>query len=181
MVGVPGPIDLRTEIRIPDGTFIPPETVGKIVLHNDPAIDATKAWPWSSVSRFIQAVGPTGVEHPTRCKGGIERGPLSEPVVLLGNPGPAGAGTIDLRGRTTLAQAAAIIAAAKCYVGIDSGLMWIAGSVQAPVVGLYGTSYIAAYKAIHPHNPNAVYLQVDGALDQIPVEAVLDHLPQGAL
>jgi ADP-heptose:LPS heptosyltransferase len=154
MVGVPGPIDLRTEIRIPPGTVIPPEAAGKIVLHNDPAIDATKAWPWESVRQLVVAVEP-------------------EQVVLLGNPGPEVAGVLDLRGRTTLAQAAAIIAAARCYVGIDSGLMWLAGSLQAPVVGLYGTSYIAAYDKIQPVNPNAVYLQAEGALDRIAVNNVL--------
>jgi ADP-heptose:LPS heptosyltransferase len=154
MVGVPGPIDLRTEIAIPPGTVIPPEAAGKIVLHNDPAIDATKAWPWERVRQLVAAVGP---EH----------------VVLLGNPGPAVDGVCDLRGRTTLPEAAAIVAAARCYVGIDSGLMWIAGSLQAPVVGLYGTSYIAAYHKIQPLNPNAEYLQAEGALDRITVNDVL--------
>ena len=90
-------------------------------MHNDPSIDATKAWPWENVRELVAALGPSE-------------------VVLLGNPGPEVAGVFDLRGRTTLAQAAAIIAAARCYVGIDSGLMWIAGSLQAPVVGLYGVT-----------------------------------------
>jgi hypothetical protein len=40
------------------------------VLHNDPSIDATKAWPWEHVERFVRAVGPAE-------------------VVLLGGPGPA--------------------------------------------------------------------------------------------
>jgi ADP-heptose:LPS heptosyltransferase len=85
---------------------------------------------------------------------------------------------MDLRGRTTLAQAAAIIAAARCYVGIDSGLMWIAGSLQAPVVGLYGTSYIAAYDKIQPQNANAVYLQAEGPLAGITPTAVLQAYEQ---
>ena len=71
---------------------------------------------------------------------------------------------MDLRGKTTLAEAAVIIKAAKCYVGIDSGLMWIAGSLQVPTVGLYGTSYLPAYRAIYPENPQAVYLQAEGPL-----------------
>lgn len=157
MVGVPGPIDLRTEIAIPPGTTIPPEAAGKIVLHNDPAIDATKAWPWESVRQLVAAVG-------------------ASEVVLLGNPGPEVAGVLDLRGRTTLAQAAAIVAAARCYVGIDSGLMWIAGSLQVPAVGLYGTSYIPAYDRIQPVNPNAVYLQAEGGLAGIAVDGVIATL-----
>ncbi len=154
MVGVPGPIDRRTEVVVPPGTAIIPGAARKIVLHNDPAIDATKAWPWESVQEFARAVGP-------------------DDIVLLGGPGPEVPGTLDLRGRTTLSQAAAVIQAARCYVGIDSGLMWIAGSLQVPTVGLYGTSYIPAYAAIYPENPNAVYLQSEGALDRISPESVL--------
>jgi ADP-heptose:LPS heptosyltransferase len=154
MVGVPGPIDLRTEIAIPPGTQIPPDAAGKVVLHNDPSIDPTKAWPWSSVRWLIAALP-------------------AQQVVLLGHPGPEIPGTLDLRGRTTLAQAAAVIRAARCYVGIDSGLMWIAGSLEKPAVGLYGTSYIPAYDAIQPRNPQAIYLQAEGPLDRIAPEAVL--------
>jgi heptosyltransferase-2 len=83
-------------------------------------------------------------------------------------------GALDLRGRTTLAQAAAIIGAARCYVGIDSGLIWIAGSLQVPAVGLYGTSYIPAYEAIQPHNPQATYLQAEGSPAALPPELVLE-------
>jgi len=161
MVGVPGPIDLRTEVCIPAGTAIPPEARGKIVLHNDPAIDARKAWPWAYVERLVQCLG---------------RRIGSGETLLLGHPGPVVSGTLDLRGRTSLAQAAAIIAAARCYIGIDSGLMWIAGSLQVPTIGLYGTRYLPAYGAIQPRNPRAIYLQAEGALDMIPPEAVLEAL-----
>jgi hypothetical protein len=154
MVGVPGPIDLRTEICIPPGTAVPAGAGGKIVLHNDPAIDASKAWPWEHVAQLVRMIG-------------------RDEALLLGNVGPPVRGAIDLRGRTTLAEAAAIVGAARCYVGIDSGLMWIAGSLHAPVVGLYGTSYIPAYAAIQPQNPHAFYLQADGPVAGIPHEAVM--------
>jgi ADP-heptose:LPS heptosyltransferase len=153
MVSVPGPIDLRTEICVPPHAVCPPEARGKVVLHNDPSIDATKAWPWTSVQQLLRLL-------------------RRESVVLLGNPGPEVDRVIDLRGKTTLVEAAAIIAQCRCYVGIDSGLMWIAGSLGVPAVGLYGTSYIAAYKAIQPVNPKAVYLQAEGALDRISVDEV---------
>ena len=81
---------------------------------------------------------------------------------------------MDLRRSTNLAQAAKIIAEAGCFVGIDSGLMWIAASLQVPTVGLYGASYIPAYSAIQPVNPNATYLQSDAGLDRISVEEVLE-------
>lgn len=154
MVGVPGPIDLRTEIRLPPGTRVPPEAAGKVVFHNDPAIDPSKAWPWEHARELIRLLGPGQ-------------------VVVLGGPGPELPGTLDLRGSTTLAEAAAVIAAAACYVGIDSGLIWIAGSLQVPTVGLYGTSYIPAYGAIQPWNPRARYLQTEGGLEAIsPVEVL---------
>jgi ADP-heptose:LPS heptosyltransferase len=157
MVGVPGPIDLRTEVAIPEGTALPQGCQGKIVLHNDPSIDATKAWPWPALRELVAAIG-------------------LDQVVLLGNPGHDVPGVVDMRGQTTLAEAAAIIQASRCFVGIDSGLMWIAGSLQAPTVGLYGTSYIPVPQSIQPQNPNAVYLQVEGTLDRIPPSAVLDAL-----
>jgi ADP-heptose:LPS heptosyltransferase len=153
-IGVPGPIDLRTEIQIPARSVIPEAARAKVVIHNDPAIDARKAWPWAAVAELVQLLSP-------------------DQAVLLGNPGPTIPGVLDLRGQTTLAQAAAVIQAARCYVGIDSGLMWIAGSLQVPAVGLYGTSYIPAYEAIQPVNPNAVYLQAEGPLDLISPEIVL--------
>lgn len=156
-VGVPGPIDLRTQIAIPPDTSIPSDAAGRIVIHNDPNIDSTKAWSWEYLNEFVKAVDP-------------------ENVVLLGNPGPGITDVIDLRGKTTLAEAAAIIQACKCYVGIDSGLMWIAGSLQVPVVGLYGTSYIPAYSAIQPINPCAVYLQVEGSPAEIAPKRVLNAL-----
>src|SRR5947207_3382822 len=145
MVGVPGPIDRRTEVAIPPGTPIPAEAKGRIVLHNDPAISPAKAWPCEYVRELAAALAP-------------------EPLLLLGSPGPEVPGALDLRGRTTLAQAAAVIAACRSYVGIDSGLMWVAASLQVPTVGLYGTSYAPAYAALHPHNPIATYLQVEGPL-----------------
>jgi ADP-heptose:LPS heptosyltransferase len=154
---IPGPLDLRTEIAIPSGTRIPAEWRGKVVLHNDPTVDATKAWPWESVRQLVQRLGP-------------------EPVVLLGHPGPDVDGALDLRGRTSLAEAAAVIEACRGYIGIDSGLMWIAASLGVPAVGLYGTTYIPVPQAVQPVNPRARYLTAQGVLAGIPVEEVLLHV-----
>lgn len=153
MVGVPGPVNLQTELVIPKSIGVPREASGKVVLHNDPSIDSTKAWPWDNVRQLVQLIGP-------------------DRVALIGNPGPSVDGVTDLRGQTTLAEAAAVIQACACFVGIDSGPMWIASSFQVPAVGLYGTSYIPAYGAIQPRNPNACYLQTEGKPEGITVEAV---------
>ena len=156
-VGVPGPICRRTEVALPPDVRVPPEAVGKVVLHNDPALDARKAWDWNAVREVVRRLG-TGQ------------------VVLLGRPGPDVPGALDWRGRTTLAQAATILAQCAGYIGVDSGLMWIAGSLGVPTVGLYGTAYIPAYQAIYPENPQAVYLQAEGSPCLIGPEAVLNAL-----
>ncbi len=154
-IGVPGPIDLRTEVAIPPGTAVPPHAAGKLVLHNDPVIDPRKAWPWQAVREFVRMVG-------------------ADEVVLVGRPGEPVPGAVDLRGQTTLAELAAVIRDSACYIGIDSGPMWIAGSLQVRTVGLYGTEYIPAYEAIQPLNPHASYLQAEGSVRQITAAAVFD-------
>src|SRR5262245_59752710 len=100
----------------------------------------------------------------------LRRGTYHAPSEVGWCPVP---GAFDVRGQTTLAQAAAIIASCRCYVGIDSGLMWIAGSLRVSAVGLYGTTYIPAYSAIQPVNPRAIYLVAEGTLDGIPPERAL--------
>lgn len=153
-IGVPGPLDRQTEVALPPGVQVPAGAVGKIVLHNDPTTDDAKSWPWEAAALLVQRLGASN-------------------VVVIGRPGPELPGTVDLRGRTTLAETAALIGACRCYIGVDSGPMWIAASLQVPVVGLYGTSYIRAYAALQPHNLRAAYLQAEGPLSRIPVEAVV--------
>jgi len=159
MVGVPGPIDRRTEIKILEGVVLPPGSANKIVLHNDPTTDPRKAWPWEHVLQLVQEVGP-------------------EKFVLLGRPGPVLPSVRDLRGMTTLAQAAAILQSCRSFVGIDSGLMWIAGSLQVPTIGLYGTEYVPVPETVQPDNPQAVYLNAEGGLAGIAPKTVRQALEQ---
>ncbi|MBD3391197.1 MAG: lipopolysaccharide heptosyltransferase II [Chitinivibrionales bacterium] len=73
-----------------------------------------------------------------------------ERIVLLGTEGDADAyekGPLsarshveDLTGKTGLAKAAGIIAAAKAVVSNDSGLMHLAGYIGTPVVGIFGST-----------------------------------------
>src|SRR5439155_12672466 len=134
---------------------VPTTPSSKTDYHTHPSTSPANPWPWEHSRHFARQMGP-------------------ENLVLLGNPGPPVPGTLDLRGQTTLAQAAAIIASCRCYVGIDSGLIWIAGSLQVPTVGLYGTAYIPAYDRIQPVNPRAIYLQAEGSLEGIRPEAALE-------
>jgi ADP-heptose:LPS heptosyltransferase len=60
-------------------------------------------------------------------------------AVQLGAPGDPSCGLgIDLIGRTTLRQAAAIIERCALFVGNDSGLMHLAAAVTVPVVEISG-------------------------------------------
>lgn len=61
------------------------------------------------------------------------------PLVQLGSPAePPIAGADDLRGRTTLRQAASVLKQARCYVGEVGGLMHLARAVDCPSVVIYG-------------------------------------------
>lgn len=66
------------------------------------------------------------------------------PVVFLGNEAerqayPAGGpDVVNLAGRTTLAQAAAVLRGARAVITTDCGLMHLAGAVGAPTVALFG-------------------------------------------
>ncbi len=53
-------------------------------------------------------------------------------------PGPAG--IIDLTGQTDLLEVVSLLKSASAFVGNDSGLMHLAGALDVPTVGLFGSS-----------------------------------------
>ena len=60
-------------------------------------------------------------------------------VVQLGSPRePAVNGAVDLRGKTTVREAAAILAESLLFVGLVGGLMHMARAVDCPAVIVYG-------------------------------------------
>jgi hypothetical protein len=66
-------------------------------------------------------------------------------VVYLGTardsrPWMSARGAVDLTGRTTLAEAAALIAGARAVVAIDNGLAHIAAALGVPTVVLFGAT-----------------------------------------
>jgi ADP-heptose:LPS heptosyltransferase len=108
-----------------------------------------KVWP---AERFVQlAQALTGPD-----------GPLpGAPVVVLGGPGPVEAemaapllaalpDAVDLVGRLSLPEAAAVLARAALYVGNDSGLMHLAAATGAPTLGLFGPTQAAEYAPVGP-------------------------------
>ncbi len=48
---------------------------------------------------------------------------------------------LDLTGKTDLAILCSVIKEASLFVGIDSGVMHMASSLDIPVVGLFGPTY----------------------------------------
>jgi ADP-heptose:LPS heptosyltransferase len=72
--------------------------------------------------------------------------------VQLGAPGDPGfAGGVNLIGRTTLRQAAAVIERCVLLLGNDSGLAHLAAAVAVPVVEVNG--FRREGPASHPNNP----------------------------
>ncbi len=73
---------------------------------------------------------------------------LSLPVVMLGGPGDIKAAAsiagdlpiIDLTGKTTLLQAAAIISKASLLIGVDTGLTHLGTAWERPTVCLFGST-----------------------------------------
>ena len=51
-----------------------------------------------------------------------------------------GAGRVDLAGRTTISQAAGVIAGARCVVGIDCGLAHVAAALGVPTIVMFGAT-----------------------------------------
>lgn len=50
--------------------------------------------------------------------------------------------TLDLRGKTSeFGHLAAVIQTAKCFIGIDSGPIHVAGALKVPRVGLFGVTF----------------------------------------
>jgi len=157
MVGVPGPLICRLKSLCQKARLRRAGRMARLCCTTIPRSMPGRQWPWPSVEQLVKRLA-------------------SDDVVLVGNPGPAVAGAVDLRGQTSLGQVAAIIGAARCYVGIDSGLMWIAGSLGVPTVGLYGTEYVPICRSVQPLNAAAEYLESSASLDQISVQTVWEAI-----
>jgi heptosyltransferase-2 len=92
-----------------------------------------KCWPvqhFAALARLIAAP-----QNPVWLVGSAKDTGVGEDVVA------AAAGTaLNLCGRTTLQQAIDLLAAARCVVSNDSGLMHVAAALGRPLVALYGSS-----------------------------------------
>ena len=85
-------------------------------------------------------------------------------IVLVGGPDDDAAAVkaamqtepLDLSGRTTLPELAALLAGADLFIGADSGVMHLAAAAGAPVVAVFGPSNHAAWSPWTPDGRAAV-------------------------
>ena len=125
--GIAGEIDLRPYVYLTDAE----KGAGKRVSRRQIAIQRSglgarypmtnKQWP---VGRFQEVVDTLKLEFDF-----VQVGAPSDPVLH---------GCLDLRGKTTLRQTAAILAASTIFVGLVGGLMHLARAVECRSVIIYG-------------------------------------------
>ncbi len=92
-----------------------------------------KRWPAQKFALLAAQAHSLG--YRIRVLGGPKDAPLAQEIVAR-----AGVPVDDLVGRTSLVEAAAILAASDVVVSNDSGLMHVAGALDRPLVVLYGSS-----------------------------------------
>jgi heptosyltransferase-3 len=127
-----------------------------------------KVWPADRFVALAHALlaGPlAGARVAVLAGPGAEEAALAAPVLA------ALPEAIDLAGRLTLPEAAAVLARAVLFIGNDSGLMHLAAAAGAPTLGLFGPTPSAEYA---PAGPRAAVAVAPGPrMDDLSVAAAL--------
>jgi heptosyltransferase-2 len=99
---------------------------------------AAKRWP----PRYFGALAQALLEDEPRAQLALLGSPKDRDTCdeVIAHAGAAGAGILNLAGRTRLDEAVAIMARATAVVSNDSGLLHIASSLNCKVIGLYGST-----------------------------------------
>ncbi len=103
----------------------------EFVVLNPGAKWDTKRWPqshWESLARLLAAAG-----HSLLITGGPEDGPAAEAIARA-----AGPASLNLCGRTSLAELAEILARAQAVITADTGPMHLAAAVGGRGLALFG-------------------------------------------
>jgi heptosyltransferase-2 len=103
---------------------------GYLVFAPGAEFGPSKRWP----ERHYAALA-NGLDVPVLLLGSGKDGPVCEAIVQA-----SGTHCRNLAGRTSLAQAFALIAGARAMVSNDSGLMHVAAALGIPQVALFGSS-----------------------------------------
>ncbi|MCT6819011.1 MAG: glycosyltransferase family 9 protein [Bombella apis] len=99
----------------------------------------TKLWPASSFAALADRLGAEGM-RPV-----LFYGPGEREARLAAPARAAMPEALDLGGRYSLAQVAALLARCCLFVGSDSGLMHLSAALDVPTLGLFGPSRAAEY------------------------------------
>ncbi|MXP63765.1 glycosyltransferase family 9 protein [Roseomonas sp. M0104] len=127
-----------------------------------------KVWPPDRFVALFQALsapdGPLPGARPVILggPGGTEAG-LAAPVLR------ALPGAVDLVGRLSLPEAAAVLTRCALFVGNDSGLMHLSAAAGAPTLGLFGPTQAGEYA---PVGRRARAVVAQGAAGQAPMTAL---------
>ncbi|HWL81415.1 MAG TPA: glycosyltransferase family 9 protein [Roseomonas sp.] len=137
-----------------------------------------KVWPPERFVELFRAL--TAPEGPL---------PGARPVIL-GGPGETEAnmaapvlralpGAVDLVGRLSLPEAAAVLTRCALFVGNDSGLMHLSAAAGAPTLGLFGPTQASEYA---PVGRRARVVMAEGPPGHAPMEALsVDAALEGAI
>jgi heptosyltransferase-2 len=110
-----------------------------------------KRWPAEKFAALAALASASG--YGVRLFGGPKDRDITAEIAAK-----AGVPVEDLAGRTSLIEAAALLAAADIVVSNDSGLMHVAGALDRPLVVLYGSS---SEKMTPPTAPRAEIVSLD--------------------
>ncbi|WP_135467273.1 glycosyltransferase family 9 protein [Crenalkalicoccus roseus] len=128
---------------------------------------ARKVWPAERFVALYRALaGPDGPLPGARAVllggAGAEEAAMAAPVREA-----LGARALDLTGRLSLPEAAAVLARCALFVGNDSGLMHLAAAAGAPTLGLFGPTSAEEYA---PAGRRAAFVAAPGspAPDSLP-------------
>lgn len=129
---------------------------------------APKVWSTERFAAVFAAVAPPGARAVVLGGEGPTEAAMAAPLLAA-----LGDRAIDLTGRLTLPEAAAVLSRAALYVGNDSGLMHLAAAAGAPTVGLFGPTPADEYA---PVGPRAVAVSAPGgaAMAGLAVAPVVD-------
>lgn len=156
----------RAEALLPDGPWL---------ILGPTANWHVKTWPAERfvalAHRLTRAFGPLGKARVAVLGGPGEQERRMAAPVLEG-----WSGAVDLVGKLSLPEVAAVLARASLFVGNDSGLMHIAAATGVPTLGLFGPTPASEYG---PVGARAEAVLADGPpattpMDRLEVETVVE-------
>lgn len=138
-LGVPsGPRHARIRVPVTPATATPPALPARyVVLAPGAAYGKAKQWP---VERFAELGTQLLADGRTVVLVGSRADVATCARIARDIVTPDAARCVDLTGRTSLGELAAVLAGADAVVSNDSGAMHLAGAVGVPVVALFGAT-----------------------------------------